>query len=365
MNITIHENLREYRKKKGNTQEALAGHLGISVQAVSKWERGEGFPDITLLPHIALYYDVSVDDLLGVGKIQIEQKAEEYYQKSDVLQREGDFDGNLALWREAAGLLPNHHVVLYGLMAALFLKNQAADDPNAYAEEMIQVAERLWQEGTLPRHRHEVIHLMCRLYNRLGEPEKALEYVRHAPLIHATQDYLLAQILKGEEAVTHIQESLSTFTDYMYKQVNIYVQQGDFSNAEQRKAHQYNLKIFQALFEDGDYGFYCTHVATVYRNLARCDALDKNTDSTLQMLTRAAEYAIRFLTQKGFRHTSFLQNRLSLEDGFHGYPTSDDGENECDELLQLMQQSEFDFCREEAAFRAIEKDLAKHANALV
>lgn len=97
MNIFISETLKELRKKRGNTQEELAVHVGISDQAVSKWERGESFPDITLLPAIAFYYDVSVDDLLGVGKIQVEKKINEYLDKSDAYEREGDHESKLAL----------------------------------------------------------------------------------------------------------------------------------------------------------------------------------------------------------------------------------------------------------------------------
>ena len=74
MDISLSEQLKRLRKAKGNTQEELAAHIGITTQAVSKWERGEGYPDITLLPAIAAYYCTSIDDLLGVGKNEREKK---------------------------------------------------------------------------------------------------------------------------------------------------------------------------------------------------------------------------------------------------------------------------------------------------
>ena len=54
------------RKKKGITQEDLAQHLGISFQAVSKWENGGAYPDITLLPEIASFFGESVETILGL-----------------------------------------------------------------------------------------------------------------------------------------------------------------------------------------------------------------------------------------------------------------------------------------------------------
>ncbi|MBR5767614.1 MAG: helix-turn-helix transcriptional regulator, partial [Clostridia bacterium] len=87
MNIKLSEQLKKLRREKGNTQEDLANHLGISTQAVSKWEREEGYPDITLLPAIASYYNVSVDDLLGVGKIEKEKKLNAYRDKNAELFR--------------------------------------------------------------------------------------------------------------------------------------------------------------------------------------------------------------------------------------------------------------------------------------
>ena len=65
MEIRISENIRRFRKEKNFTQETLANMLSITPQSVSKWERGEGFPDITMLPAIANCLGVSVDVLLG------------------------------------------------------------------------------------------------------------------------------------------------------------------------------------------------------------------------------------------------------------------------------------------------------------
>ena len=53
------------RKGKGITQEELACHLGVSKPAVSKWESGQSYPDILLLPVLAAYFNISVDELLG------------------------------------------------------------------------------------------------------------------------------------------------------------------------------------------------------------------------------------------------------------------------------------------------------------
>ena len=60
------ERLKKLRRDKDITQDNLAEYLGISYQAVSKWENGAGFPDITLLPAIAGFFGVSADYLLGI-----------------------------------------------------------------------------------------------------------------------------------------------------------------------------------------------------------------------------------------------------------------------------------------------------------
>ncbi len=63
--LKINEQIAFLRKQKGLTQEELANALGVTNQAVSKWESAGCCPDIQLLPTIAEMFDVSVDELLG------------------------------------------------------------------------------------------------------------------------------------------------------------------------------------------------------------------------------------------------------------------------------------------------------------
>lgn len=64
----LNKNISALRKKKGITQEELAERLGVTAQAVSKWENEISCPDIQLLPKIAELFDVSIDELMGVSK---------------------------------------------------------------------------------------------------------------------------------------------------------------------------------------------------------------------------------------------------------------------------------------------------------
>jgi transcriptional regulator with XRE-family HTH domain len=63
--MTLGMKIYEKRKEKGLTQEALAEKLGVSAQAVSKWENGATCPDIALLPKLAKIFDITVDALLS------------------------------------------------------------------------------------------------------------------------------------------------------------------------------------------------------------------------------------------------------------------------------------------------------------
>lgn len=95
------------RHKRGITQDELAAYLGVSKAAVSKWETAMTYPDITLLPRLAAYFNISIDELMGyepqMDKMEIRkcylQFAEEFSMLSFlvILLATGQFMGVLLI----------------------------------------------------------------------------------------------------------------------------------------------------------------------------------------------------------------------------------------------------------------------------
>ena len=71
--------IAKLRKEKGVTQEELAKYLNITFQSVSKWETEAATPDTMLLPQIAIFFGVSIDDLFSVGDINHFERVDKYF----------------------------------------------------------------------------------------------------------------------------------------------------------------------------------------------------------------------------------------------------------------------------------------------
>ena len=85
--------ISQKRKELGLTQDALAEKLGITPQAVSKWENGVGLPDVTLFPAIACALDVSTDELFGIHHAEPAETPCEFPQKHEGLPFVGEVNG--------------------------------------------------------------------------------------------------------------------------------------------------------------------------------------------------------------------------------------------------------------------------------
>ena len=73
--------LSMFRQNKNMTQEELAGRMGVTPQALSKWERGHSLPDILLLKELCRILEISADDLLGIENRKITENGNDLAQK--------------------------------------------------------------------------------------------------------------------------------------------------------------------------------------------------------------------------------------------------------------------------------------------
>ena len=76
MNVKIGAILKKLRKENNLTQDALASAVGVTPQAISRWESESGYPDIELLPALADFFSVSTDELLGYKLSEREEEIE-------------------------------------------------------------------------------------------------------------------------------------------------------------------------------------------------------------------------------------------------------------------------------------------------
>jgi len=122
MQIRIGENLRKLRIKNELTQEKLAEVLGVSPQAISRWENNSTYPDITMLPSIANYYNVSIDELIGMDEIRNVEKINSTFSSVHEYESKGMIDEAIQTLREAIKVYPNNYGFLSELALALTLK---------------------------------------------------------------------------------------------------------------------------------------------------------------------------------------------------------------------------------------------------
>lgn len=83
--MEIGNKIKKLRMNKGITQETLANHLGVSYQAVSRWENGMTMPDISLLPEISVYFGITIDELFEVSEDKRIKRIETMLEEKDSL----------------------------------------------------------------------------------------------------------------------------------------------------------------------------------------------------------------------------------------------------------------------------------------
>lgn len=167
------ENIRKYRLEKGLTQEEVAEYLHVTAQSVSKWERTESYPDITLLPALANIFSTSVDLLLGMDMIRAADTRRAVHARATELLRNGDLCAAQQVYRDALLLYPNKPGMMLGLARVLALSGDTAEAIRL-TEKGLSLSENVKQKATMRA-------VLCFLYEKAGLHDDALRLASELP----------------------------------------------------------------------------------------------------------------------------------------------------------------------------------------
>ena len=184
--LYLSENLRKYRCLKNLTQEDVAEFLGITPQSVSKWERSESYPDITLLPALANLFETSIDLLVGMDTIRAEKTRYNIHKKAVAYQRKGDYVSAEKIYRDALLIYPNKPGMILGLASTLALKGDT--------QEAIELMER---GLPISNNERQIRATLCFLYLKAGYEDKASRLASDLPHMRESREVIRPLIRQG------------------------------------------------------------------------------------------------------------------------------------------------------------------------
>ncbi len=192
MNLNLGEKIKTLRKQKNISQEVLAQILGVTFQAVSKWETGVTLPDVTLIPVIASFFGVSTDELFDFNLMEQEKKimelcrAAEEYRWSDPAKSE-------QMLRDGLKQYPGNDIILNNLLYTL-----QTPDRN---EEIVTLCKAILEVTKLDDVKYDVLRILARTYHEMGQQALVKPTLEQIPEIYFSKLELAAKYLEGEEAM--------------------------------------------------------------------------------------------------------------------------------------------------------------------
>ena len=122
--IRLGEKIKSLRKQKNISQEVFANYLGVSFQAVSKWENGNTMPDVTMIPAIASFFGVSTDELFDFNLFEMEKQVEAICHEA-YKYRFTDGAESERILREGLQRFPGNDIILNNLLYTLDYQTRA------------------------------------------------------------------------------------------------------------------------------------------------------------------------------------------------------------------------------------------------
>ena len=244
MNIKLGEKIRSLRKARNISQEVLANYLGVSFQAVSKWEKGETMPDVTMIPAIACFFEVSTDELFDFNRLETEQKVQQMCWDIADWRNERPEEAEKA-YRGLLKQYPGNEIVLANLLYVL--QNLRKH------EELIGLCKTFIATTKDDGMRYDAARIMAETYKEMGEYALCKQAIDLIPEYFFTHREEKALLLEGEDmfrpAWQQKEESLDTFI-YMCSRLADYYEENGDSEKARRQLMQARDLIFLLKYDD-------------------------------------------------------------------------------------------------------------------
>ena len=345
--IKIGDKIRLLRKKNDVTQDKLAERLGVTPQAVSRWESGVCYPDMNYLPAIADYFSVSMDELLCYTGSRKAAKVAEYLEEAERLLDRDRVTDALELLRSAMAEVPSDFSLMLetagvlSLYAGLLSESGSGERVEAAVSaaltEAVSLCRRILEDCTDDALRDETKKTLCDIYaHQLDDLPRAEEIADQLHGMGVSREIIRATMLTGDVAFSQAQKNLILFADniwwHLYNLACVPDIAGDrYTTAQQIRILQKGIALFEVIFDDTPL-FYADRLANSYRQLAMLYLSVGHTEEALEAFERMADWAVAFDTRPDTAvYTSVIINRVPYD---KSEDTEAKGISKCARLLR-------------------------------
>lgn len=213
--LNIGKNLIKYRRQRGITQEELAEHMGVSKASVSKWETATTYPDIMLLPRLASYFHVTIDELVGYEPQLSREEIRRLYRQLARDFAAKPFDEVQNRCQEIARDYYSCPPLLFqiGILYINYCPLASTPDKGQAAlTEALLLFRRVQEESDDAALKNQAHHMEALCLLQLGESAKALELLHTPSHLRMTPETLLAmafqQLGNQKEAARTLQAGI-------------------------------------------------------------------------------------------------------------------------------------------------------------
>lgn len=222
MSHLLSETFKTLRRRLNLTQEQVAEVLGVSCQAVSKWETGFSCPDISLLPGIADLFGVSVDHLLGHDTCKLKEEIQAVCREATALFDKDCHSEAVPLLREALIRHPGNEELMYALAWAL--SGTLRESPENY-EEAILLYHKILEISTDTAMRTKVTRDLMYRYVTKEDYPKAWELGEALPPFDCCQEYntVRGNLYAGEAMAVRLRANIRLFGEAMAECLEYFV----------------------------------------------------------------------------------------------------------------------------------------------